>query len=252
MSSSTWTLEELSASSIALQVTAWRVVEAQHRVSTMKLADSLEDQRALEELLDETKPPIPDDCKHLHYLLFTPFRYASVNSWPSRFRRANSSPGVFYCAASVETAVAEIAFYRLLFYAESPDTPLPANPGEYTALAVSLSAEPSIDLTRPPLSAHQSKWMDPRDYNYCHLLADDARKGGALAVCYNSVRDPQHRTNYAVLSPTAFAQSQPVMTQTWRIDVRRDGVLAKCEAPPAGLTFTVQDFAADSRLSEVA
>ena len=43
--------------------------------------------------------------------------------------------GVFYASETPQTAVAEMAFYRLLFFAESPDTPWPANPAEYTAFS---------------------------------------------------------------------------------------------------------------------
>ena len=46
---------------------AWRFVEAQHRVSTLKLVDSLAEQAALEDILEETKPPVPDACRHLDY-----------------------------------------------------------------------------------------------------------------------------------------------------------------------------------------
>lgn len=56
----------------------WRGVEAQHRVATMKLADSLQEQ----ELLEDSKPPLPPEARGCHHLLFTPFRYTSP--WPSR------------------------------------------------------------------------------------------------------------------------------------------------------------------------
>ena len=39
--------------------TAWRLVEAQNRISTMKLVDDLDEQETLEELLDDSKPPVP-------------------------------------------------------------------------------------------------------------------------------------------------------------------------------------------------
>ena len=55
----------------------WRVVEAQHVVSTLKLVDTLAEQALLEDLLEETKPPVPPECRHLHYLLATPFRYGA-------------------------------------------------------------------------------------------------------------------------------------------------------------------------------
>ena len=97
--------------------TIWRMVEAQHRVSTMKLIDDADEQHTLEELLDASKPPVPAECAGLHYLLFTPFRYEARAD--SRFRRAGATPPVFYGAEQVDTAVAEIAFWRLLFFLES-------------------------------------------------------------------------------------------------------------------------------------
>jgi hypothetical protein len=49
----------------------WRVVEAQHIVSTLRVVDTIAEQAQLERLLEETKPPVPRDCTHLHYLLST-------------------------------------------------------------------------------------------------------------------------------------------------------------------------------------
>ena len=39
-----------------------------------RLLDEFDEQALLEELLDESKPPVPSECRHLHYLLSTPFR----------------------------------------------------------------------------------------------------------------------------------------------------------------------------------
>jgi len=36
--------------------------------ATMTLVDGLEEQRLLEELIEETKPPVPAGCEELHYL----------------------------------------------------------------------------------------------------------------------------------------------------------------------------------------
>ena len=41
----------------------------------MRLTDSLEEQELLENVLERSKPNIPAECKGLHYLLATPFRY---------------------------------------------------------------------------------------------------------------------------------------------------------------------------------
>ena len=75
MSSNTWTPEELSSSVNPSSGNCWRVVEAQHVVSTAKITDSREEQTIVERLIEETKPFIPAECRHLSYLLYTPFRY---------------------------------------------------------------------------------------------------------------------------------------------------------------------------------
>jgi RES domain len=247
MSSTIWTRDALLASALTIETVAWRAVEAQHRVSTMKLVDSLAEQAALERLLEASKPPVPLAGLGLHYLLFSPFRYAYGNPHASRFRRAGAFEGIFYASVSPETAISEIVFYRFLFYAESPDTPLPGNAAEYTVFAVQLRADPGIDLTRPPMNAHLALFTQPDDYAPCQALTDDARAEGIEAICYPSVRDLQHRLNYAVLTPRAFAQSAPIAQQSWHIILRGESALAKCEAPNTGVTFLKRDFDIGSR-----
>ena len=88
MLSRTWTAGALSSEAVKLEGKVWRLVEAQHRVSTLKLVDTLDEQALLEDLIEETKPAIPVECRRLDYLLATPFRYGSVYPQGSRFRRA--------------------------------------------------------------------------------------------------------------------------------------------------------------------
>ena len=82
------------------------MVEAQHRVSTMKLVDTLAEQGVLESLADATKPAMPPECKHLHYLLSAPFRYGAPYPSGSRFRRPGMTTGFFYGSKTPATAVA--------------------------------------------------------------------------------------------------------------------------------------------------
>jgi len=225
---------------------AFRIVEAQHRVSTLKLADSLGEQELLEQIVEGTKPPIPEPCRGLHYLLLTPFRYPP--RFDSRFRKAGSEDGVFYASETPETAVAELSFYRLLFFSESPDTPLPTNPGDYTCFEVHLKSRAALDMTRKPFGDTPDLWSRIQDYSPCHALADTARKAGTEVISYLSVRDPSKGRNFAVLSCTAFARKDPVSIQTWRIQLRLDGALATCEAPRLSLKFDLAGFLRDTRL----
>lgn len=220
----------------------WRVVEAQPHVSTLKLVDSLDEQALLETILDETKPPVPPQCAGLDYLLATPFRYGPYPHG-SRFRRAGRTPGVFYAAEQVETALAEMAFYRLKFFAESPQTPLPADAADYTAFAVALKTDTAIDLMAPPLEEDAARWTDPHDYTACQTLADAARDEGLDLIRYRSVRDPLGRANLAVLDCRVFAQKAPVARQSWRIRIAARGVQALCDFPPHRIEFARDGFA---------
>jgi hypothetical protein len=246
MSSNTWTPGALASSAVSLRQRCWRVVEAQSQVSTMKLTDTLDEQTALANLIEETKAKVPAECGHLGYLLLTPFRYVPY-PFNSRFRRAGAPDGVFYAAESYETAIAEAAFYRLLFYAESPDTPWPANPAAYTAFAADIATEKAIDLTRPPLLRDRTLWVHVTDYTSCLDLADAARDAALEAIRYESVRDPRAGANIAVLACRAFAAPDAVERQTWHLHFSRGGIRAACEAPALTIPFDRDVFAGDPR-----
>ena len=249
MPSTTWTRAALSSSARPLSGICWRVVEAQHHVSTLKLVDTLDEQQQLEALIEDTKPPVPPECRHLHYLLSTPFRYGPAYPTGSRFRRAGISEGVFYAAEAPETAVAEMTFHRLLFFAESPDTPWPTNPAQYTAFAAEYRSRKAIDLTRGRLKAHSAAWSHPTDYSQCQALAESARMAAIEIIRYRSVRDPKKRMNLALLTCRAFAKPEPLSLQTWRIHLRATGAQAICESPKSGIAFDRDIFAADPRIA---
>lgn len=251
MSSSTWTPGALSSEARHDSGISWRVVEAQHFVSTTKLTDSAEEQRRLEELIEESKPVIPEECRHLHYLLFTPFRYGALYPHGSRFRAAGLSAGVFYGAASPQTAIAEVAFYRLVFYAESPATPWPSEPSEFSAFSIEYATGRALDLTQAPLNADADVWLHPTDYVPCQQFAEVARTAGVDLIKYRSARDPGGGMNFAILSCRAFAKHDPLSRQSWRIQLSAGGVRALCEFPRLFLDFDRVAFARDPRMSQM-
>ena len=228
---------------------AWRLVEAQHVVSTMKLVDTADEQALLEDIIETAKPPVPAECRHLHYLLSTPFRYGAPYPYGSRFRRAGYTEGVWYGAEAVATAVAELAFYRLLFFAESPQTPWPAGVSEYTAFSAALTASHHLDLTTAACDAGRAALEHVTDYAACQALADDARRESADLIRYRSVRDPAGRANVAVLACRVFAKPAPARTSTWRMRVSANGVMALGDGGAARLDFGRGAFAADPRIS---
>jgi hypothetical protein len=249
MSSITSTRDELSSSSRHASGRAWRVVEAQHIISTAKLTDNSEEQKLLENLIEDTKPNIPPECRHLNYLLATPFRYGAPYPTGSRFRKAGRTLGVFYAADNVDTAIAEICFRRLLFFAESAATPWPMEAGEFTAFAAEYATASAIDLTRPPFDDRAALWMHVTQYDACQALAELAREASVEAIKYSSARDPRHKLNIALLTCRAFARAEPSERQTWRILFGSNGARALCEMPSDMIDFDRRAFAGDPRIA---
>jgi hypothetical protein len=227
------------------------LVEAQYRVSTLKLVDDLEEQALLEHLIERTKPSLPAECRDLHYLLSTPFRYGAPYPIGSRFRRAGMTEGVFYASERVATAVSELAFHRLLFFAESPATPWPNNPVEYSAFSVGFGTARGIDLARPPLDADRDTWRQLGDYGPSQDLADVARSALIEVIRYQSARDPGRGLNLALLACRAFSNRRPTGMQTWRIYLRASGVQALSEFPKMAISLDRDAFAEDPRIAEI-
>ena len=249
MSSPISTPAELSSSARRAAGRGWRVVEAQHKVSTAKLTDTTAEQRLLEGLIEESKPRIPQECAHLDFLLSTPFRYGAPYPQGSRFRKAGRTLGVFYASEQVETAIAELCFWRLLFFAESPDTAWPSEAGEFTAFSFDYRTDHAIDLTCAPFDDRASSWQHPTRYDDCQDIADMARQTGIDVIKYASVRDPGHRLNLAILHCRAFVGAAPADRQTWRILLGQNGARALCEMPNSALDFGREAFLPDPRIA---
>ena len=242
-----WIPDALRSEQKSITRTYWRCVEAQHVVSTLQLVDTLEEQHLLEDILEETKPPVPPECEGLHYLYMTPFRYGLYPNG-SRFRKAGRTPGVYYASEEPRTAIIETAFHLLLFYADSPDTPFPAQPSEHTAFDVPVKTKAAIDLTSKPFSDANELWMHPTDYEPCQRLEEAAREEGIQLIRYASVRDPELKQNAAILTCAAFAASAPTQNQTWRLWFNRTGMHAICDFHAQKFSITPAQWESDERL----
>jgi hypothetical protein len=237
-----WTALALASEQSPIAGEAWRIVESQARIATMKVVDSLAEQELLEAELERSKPAIPAACRQLHWLLATPFRYAPYPNG-SRFRRARQREGCLYAAEQIETAVAEDAFYRLRFFLDAPAAIRPRSPQERTAFRFSAATKAGLDLMTPPFLADRSLWMNPSDYSACQELADAARAAQISIIRYASVRDRDQRANWAVLDCRAVTTPEPTQLQTWNYMVRPTQIEAVREMPRSSLTFSFADWA---------
>ncbi len=249
MSLPIWTADELRSKWIKSNGVCWRVVEAQNKVSTLKLVDNLEEQTLLENLIEDTKPSIPPELKNHHYLISTPFRYRPYRGG-SRFRRENQEQGVFYASENVDTAIAETAFYKALFFNESPDTSLPQNASEHTAFSVNYASDICVDLSLQPFSKYESYWKNPVNYVPCQAFADQCREAGVEIIKSVSVRCPNKGKNINILHWNAIKDTAPVDLQTWKVSIKEAEIVAIREFPKKSLSFPIKNFFSDPRIKK--
>jgi hypothetical protein len=223
MSPNIWT-QCAGASSVGrYEGDAWRVVESQRLVGTRKLVDSEDEHELLEQLIDDVKPAPPRGAgfEGLHYLLATSFRYPPLR-YGSRFG-TRGEPGIWYGAEEIRTALAEVAYYRLLFL-EGTAAKLPTLMVELTAFQARLATDRAVDLTVGAFAAHRAAISSPSRYDATQALGRAMREDAVVLFRYASARDAEGGACIGLLSPRAFARKQPSNFKQWHAVVDRRGV----------------------------
>jgi len=207
----------------------FRLVEAQHRISTSRLADSLADEERLELLIEQVKPPMPREARKLHYLLATPFRYGHRSA--SRFRKAGERPGVFYGSESTRTCLAEMAYWRMRFFTASPGAELPRTTTEYLMFRIGVAADRALDLTLPPFVKDRLKWTNKRSWTATQRFGALARSVATQLIRYESARDDQGGVNIALFDPACFTAPVPTSEGTWHFRFQNRKLIVIGAAP---------------------
>jgi hypothetical protein len=220
MWSSIWTQCAGASEIRPRRLAPWRVVEAQHQVSTRKLVATDAEQALLEELIESVKPP-DATAGRLHYLLSTPFRYPSLRHG-SRFARRGER-GVWYGADEIRTAFAEAAYYRLLFL-EGTSADLGAVETQLTVFRAAVRTQRGVDLTLPPFDAFRGVLAAKDRYDEPQALGAAMRADSVEVFRFESARDVAGGRNVGVLSPAAFGRARPRDLQTWHCTATRGRV----------------------------
>jgi len=114
---------------------------------------------------------------------FGPIMAAFTHLNPQGSRFSDGSYGVFYCARSRDTAIAETRYHAARFLAATHEPPLRQQMRLYTVIAegevVDLRGEPAPD---PAV-------LSPDDYAAGQALGRAARAAGTPGIAYPSVRD---------------------------------------------------------------
>jgi len=225
--------------------TLWRMVESQEEIATNALVDTLEEQAALEALLERTKPRRPG-TERLHYLLATPFRYPPLRHG-SRFGR-RFEPGLFYGSIHRSALLAEAAYYRFVF-AAGLVTPFP-HPlvTRHTAFSARWRTRHGLRLEAPPFAEHRAALTAPDDYTATQALGSALREQGIGAFTFTSARDPEGGLNAALFEPAALADRAPRAQTPWTCETTAERVTWREHGAHEVVALPRQTFLVDGKL----
>lgn len=226
-----------------------RVVESQEQIATRSLVDDLEEQALLEEMLEHTKPPIPTNSKRLHFLLATPFRYPPLD-YGSRFG-SRWEPGLFYGAKLPDTALAETAYYRLVFwYGMAQPPPSGHFLTQHTMFAARFSTQHGLRLQAPPFDDYAAVLQHPADYTHTQPLGAAMREAGVAAFEYASARDPAQGINVALFHAKTLTTKQPIHQHPWLCETNGQLVLFNSVESSGVHRFIVEQFLVGGRFPQ--
>jgi len=209
-----------------LNGTLYRLVENQGQAATRTYTDSLSEQEQLEELIENSKPPIPDADDSFHYLLTTPFRYPPLQ-FGSRFGHSDER-SIFYGSHLLNTTLTESAYYRFVFrksiQLKEPDDTIKS---QHTLFSVDYRSDYGIKLHNSPFDHFKSQLTSPTDYTQTQKVGAAMRNANVEVFEYESARDPDRGICVGIFSMNAFVQNTPNSQSQWFCDTNTHSVTFK-------------------------
>jgi len=170
-----------------LSLRLYRVVESQEEVATTLITSNRDDQSLLEDMLESSKPKLEPALAKRHYLINTPFRYPPLTHG-SRFGSL-LEPGIFYGSTTIETALAEISYYRFRFLADTNDSNsvIKHKPqSNHTGFYINTHSEKGLTLNKKPFLKMQ---LDaPDSYQESQPFGSLMREAGVELFKFPSAR----------------------------------------------------------------
>lgn len=196
-----------------------RVIESQEQVATNHLVESLHEQAQLEAMIESSKPSMCAGCTGLHYLLATPFRYPPLRHG-SRFGSRNE-PSLFYGSETTETALAEAAYYRLLFWSGMKAPPPSGKLGsEHTVFGATYRSARAVRLQDAPFNRFRTQLVSPDSYALTQPLGTCLRDNDIELFQYESARAADGSVNVALFTPAPLSGHRPAWQARWLCETR--------------------------------
>lgn len=241
----------------------YRIIESQEEVATRSLVDSLQKQEILENLLEQSKPARLPGSEDLHYLLATPFRYPPL-PWGSRFGGTAES-GIFYGSKTVDTVLAEAAYYRLLFLNDMQQAPASPVTSYHQVFSAKYCADPGVRLQHGSWQQHWPMLTHTTEYQFCQQLGVQIREleiqgleaPSARALCAGIAELPTNDSegiNVALFDPRALLRRPPTIEAEVTAESTQEGVsfLVKSGSSVQSRTFAREVFLSSGHLPQPA
>ncbi len=234
-----------------LSAEVFRVAESQQKVATNMLVDTLQEQRILEEMLDRVKPRIPQDCDQFDYLIYTPFRYPPLKHG-SRFGK-KIHPSIFYGSKKLDTAFAELAYYRFVYYDGMMAAPKKKQKvTHHASFSVGLETQRGVALNEPPFSKLKNKISHPNSYIDSQKVGEEMREKEIEAFTYFSAR-AAGEVNIGIFSCKAITSYLPSALKHWSCITREKSVtIRSLDDRWSSISFELDQFLVNGVLSSPA
>jgi hypothetical protein len=218
-----------------------RLVESQEEIATLGLVGNLSEQRRLERLLEQSKPPLVRGTGRLHYLLAAPFRYPPL-PYGSRFG-TRQEPGLFYGSLGLTALLSEAAYYRFVFWA-GMSIPPPSGKfaTQHNVLTADYRTERGLRLQARPFTRFETLLTSPDSYEATQQLGGHMRAAGIEAFEYRSARDPSGGLNAALYAPRALASVRPKQVTSWLTETRAENVTFSERGSQDVTSFSLEQF----------
>lgn len=211
----------------------YRIIESQEEVATRSLVDSLHKQAILESLLEQSKPARLPGSEELHYLLATPFRYPPL-PWGSRFG-GTAEAGIFYGSKTVDTVLAEAAYYRLLLLNDMEPAPSAPVTSFHQIFSAKYCADPGVRFQSESWQELWPQLTHSTNYSFCQQLGAQLRECGIHGLETPSARaissgisalpiSTSEGINVALFNPQALLRRQPTIEAEVTAESSAEGV----------------------------
>lgn len=218
-----------------------RLVESQEEVATLGLVDTLSEQRRVERLLEQAKPPLLAGTEHLHYLLAAPFRYPPL-TYGSRFG-TRQEPGLFYGSLGLTALLAEAAYYRFVFWTGMSSPPASGKlDTQHNVFTADYRTERGLRLHAPPFTRFATLLASRDRYGATQQLGREMRAAGIEAFEYRSARDAAGGLNVALYTPAALACARPKQVTSWLTETRAGAVTFSERGSKDVTSFPIEQF----------